>query len=494
MWRPRFAEGPATATGHGAGHAELHRQRPGPQQVRQHRHPAAVPAGHRRAHPDTQTGLRGYPASMLPWLRSVRGERYEYELNLLLEAKQAGYAIESVDIATVYLDHNSGSHFRPLADSVRIYAPLLKFLASSFAAFLVDTVVFLLLTLSPTRCWLRWWVPGPSVPQSTSWSTAGWCSSTAGTSRRRGRAALLQPGPGAARRQLRAHLGPGRFPVPWPPRSWPKSSCWPSATRYSSGSSSQRAPARPPGKQQMNARPTLIFRPGFRHSTCTVSPGIVENSPPTDSGEPHDSPYFHRRRPRGHQHPDLRPLPAPAPPTRPGGVLPGHERRRPGRGHRTLRFRRRPGPGTWPLRRPVHHPAPLHRAGPARGGLLLLSPGAWPDRGPRHRTRLADRFADGPDPAGDVRWRPPPGPARPPAPDGDPGPGPAGGRELHARLEEVLHGKVHSATIQELDLVNDKTIVDVRYAYNPRSVPPAAHAAGAAMPTAGPRHAEPAPP
>ena len=40
----------------------------------------------------TQTGLRGYPASMLPWLRSVPGERYEYELNLLLEARRAGYA------------------------------------------------------------------------------------------------------------------------------------------------------------------------------------------------------------------------------------------------------------------------------------------------------------------------------------------------------------------------------------------------------------------
>ena len=39
--------------------------------------------------------------------------------------------------------------------------------------------------------------------------------------------------------------------------------------------------------------------------------------------------------------------------------------------------------------------------------------------------------------------------------------------ELYARLEEVLHGKVHSATISELDLVNDKTIVDVRYAYSP---------------------------
>lgn len=42
--------------------------------------------------------------------------------------------------------------------------------------------------------------------------------------------------------------------------------------------------------------------------------------------------------------------------------------------------------------------------------------------------------------------------------------------ELFARLEEVLHGKVHSATIQELDLVNDKTIVDVRYAYSPAAI------------------------
>ena len=43
--------------------------------------------------------------------------------------------------------------------------------------------------------------------------------------------------------------------------------------------------------------------------------------------------------------------------------------------------------------------------------------------------------------------------------------------ELHARLEEVVHGKVHSATVQELDLVDDKTIVDVRYAYVPAAFP-----------------------
>ncbi len=94
---------------------------------------------------DTQTGLRGYKADMLPWLLTVRGQRYEYELNLLLEAKHAGYGISSVGIATVYLNDNAGSHFRPVADSIRIYAPLLKFLGSSLSAFAVDMVMFLVL-------------------------------------------------------------------------------------------------------------------------------------------------------------------------------------------------------------------------------------------------------------------------------------------------------------------------------------------------------------
>ena len=68
--------------------------------------------------------------------------------------------------------------------------------------------------------------------------------------------------------------------------------------------------------------------------------------------------------------------------------------------------------------------------------------------------------------------------------------------ELYARLGEVLHGKVHSATIQELDLVNDKTIVDVRYAYNPAAFPAGFAATGvpaALSPTAtaATRRAEP---
>ncbi|MGQ3384942.1 GtrA family protein [Glutamicibacter sp. TV12E] len=95
---------------------------------------------------DTQTGLRGFPAEVLGWLGSVDGERYEYELNMLLEARRKNIALESVKIQTIYLNDNESSHFRPIKDSIRIYAPLLKFSASSLAGFVVDTVLLMVFT------------------------------------------------------------------------------------------------------------------------------------------------------------------------------------------------------------------------------------------------------------------------------------------------------------------------------------------------------------
>ncbi|MFT3970785.1 MAG: bifunctional glycosyltransferase family 2/GtrA family protein [Micropruina sp.] len=92
---------------------------------------------------DTQTGLRGYPASALEWLGEVPGDRFEYEFNLLLRAGGAGWTIEELPIDTVYLADNGSSHFRPLVDSVRVYLPLLAFAASSLAAFWVDLVALL---------------------------------------------------------------------------------------------------------------------------------------------------------------------------------------------------------------------------------------------------------------------------------------------------------------------------------------------------------------
>ncbi|WP_431879798.1 glycosyltransferase family 2 protein [Micromonospora marina] len=73
---------------------------------------------------DTQTGLRAYPAALLGWLTTIPGDRFEYEMTVLLRMVRAGLPVEQVDIVTRYHGDNSGSHFSALADSVRIYRPL----------------------------------------------------------------------------------------------------------------------------------------------------------------------------------------------------------------------------------------------------------------------------------------------------------------------------------------------------------------------------------
>ena len=99
----------------------------------------------RRAIDDTQTGLRGYASSLLPWLGTVPGERFEYELSVLLEATRLRMPITQVAAQTIYLEHNASSHFRPLQDSWRIMLPLVKFGGASLGAFVIDTTLLLVM-------------------------------------------------------------------------------------------------------------------------------------------------------------------------------------------------------------------------------------------------------------------------------------------------------------------------------------------------------------
>lgn len=95
---------------------------------------------------DTQTGLRGIPSVLLPWLLDVPGERFEYETEMLLRLQRSGHRAREVAIDTIYLDHNASSHFRPIVDSLSVTLPLLMFAGSSLLAFFVDTVALLLFT------------------------------------------------------------------------------------------------------------------------------------------------------------------------------------------------------------------------------------------------------------------------------------------------------------------------------------------------------------
>lgn len=93
---------------------------------------------------DTQTGLRGYPYKLMPWLCSIEGERFEYELNLLLRSKAAGISIKQLTIATIYENNNNGTHFRPIHDSISVLMPIFKFCSSSLLAFGIDFILFFL--------------------------------------------------------------------------------------------------------------------------------------------------------------------------------------------------------------------------------------------------------------------------------------------------------------------------------------------------------------
>jgi glycosyltransferase involved in cell wall biosynthesis len=68
---------------------------------------------------DTQTGLRGIPAVLLPRLLAIPGDRYEYEIRMLEDARRHPAPPIEVPVRTIYLGGNASSHYRPLRDTFR---------------------------------------------------------------------------------------------------------------------------------------------------------------------------------------------------------------------------------------------------------------------------------------------------------------------------------------------------------------------------------------
>lgn len=96
---------------------------------------------------DTQTGLRAIPAEYLDFMAKVRGERFEYETQMLLEMNRQQIGFDEVTIETVYIEENAGTHFHPFRDSVKIYMVILKFIFSSLMSFAIDYILFLAIEL-----------------------------------------------------------------------------------------------------------------------------------------------------------------------------------------------------------------------------------------------------------------------------------------------------------------------------------------------------------
>ncbi len=93
---------------------------------------------------DTQTGLRAIPRQYLEDFAQIKGERFEYETNMLLQMKRMNIEFIEVPIATVYEGDNEGSHFRPIVDSFKIMKLIFTFMLSGVSSSIIDMGVFYL--------------------------------------------------------------------------------------------------------------------------------------------------------------------------------------------------------------------------------------------------------------------------------------------------------------------------------------------------------------
>lgn len=97
---------------------------------------------------DTQTGLRGIPFSFMEQLLDVPGERFEFEMQMLMES--AGkYPIREIKIETIYdSEENHQTHFNPVMDSIKIYRILgkkfLRYIFASGSSSVIDVALFML--------------------------------------------------------------------------------------------------------------------------------------------------------------------------------------------------------------------------------------------------------------------------------------------------------------------------------------------------------------
>ncbi len=91
--------------------------------------------------PDTQTGLRAFKREDLQFMIDVPGERFEYEMQVLIACARAKMPMVPITIETVYENENEGTHFHPIRDSYRIYKVILGSFFMFAAASIVSTII-----------------------------------------------------------------------------------------------------------------------------------------------------------------------------------------------------------------------------------------------------------------------------------------------------------------------------------------------------------------
>ncbi len=90
---------------------------------------------------DNQSGLRGFTRQHIQWMMNVRGNNYDYEINVLMYAAKRKMAIREIPIRTIYEDNNKQSHFLPVRDTLRIYRRIFSAAGDSLYSLLVNLLM-----------------------------------------------------------------------------------------------------------------------------------------------------------------------------------------------------------------------------------------------------------------------------------------------------------------------------------------------------------------
>ena len=106
--------------------------------------------------PDNQSGLRGFSVKHIDWMLQVKGDKYDYELTVLLIAEKQGIRAKRVAIDAVYFDNNSNTHFKPLVDTLRIYR---QFFSTEIFAVIAAVIAIVMVLVSDILFGYRYLFP-----------------------------------------------------------------------------------------------------------------------------------------------------------------------------------------------------------------------------------------------------------------------------------------------------------------------------------------------
>jgi len=75
---------------------------------------------------DTQSGLRAFSHQLNNYMLTNNGNRYDYEMNVLLNLNGHNIPFKEIPITTIYINNNRDSHFKTIKDSYKIYKVIYK--------------------------------------------------------------------------------------------------------------------------------------------------------------------------------------------------------------------------------------------------------------------------------------------------------------------------------------------------------------------------------